>query len=122
MLYFQTKCECYKDYKCSKESASELTLNTRRKLPSSTKLNSFSTCKIQIQLFEGVIKNTLKVQGNRELLLRDFNKNEQKNFLSSDSFCFSSYFLHINGNMSVLFSVLDIFGYNAIFHLLAAST
>ena len=28
MLYFQTKCECYKDYECSKESAPELTLNT----------------------------------------------------------------------------------------------
>lgn len=52
MLYFQTKCECYKDYECSKESAPEsapeLTLNTRRKLPGSTKLNSFSSCKIQI--------------------------------------------------------------------------
>ena len=82
MLYFQTKCECYKDYECSKEIAHELTLNTRRKLPGSTKLNSFSSCKIQIQLFEGVIKNTLKVQGNRERLLRDFNKNGQKKIFS----------------------------------------
>ena len=82
MLYFQTKCECYKDYECSKESAPELTLNTRRTLPGSTKLNSFSSCKIQIQLFEGVIKNTLKVQGNRERLLRDFNKNGQKKIFS----------------------------------------